>query len=252
MAKISLESVSIEFPVYSLSSRSIKNSFIRLSTGGRVLADANKHFIVRGLDEVSLTIEHGECIGLIGHNGAGKSTFLRMLANIYEPTKGRLHIEGIVAALLDLTHGIESECTGYENIMIRGILYGLTRAQIQEKAEEIAAFTGLGDYLSMPVRTYSSGMKARLGFAITTSVNAEILLLDELFALGDADFVEKSRARMMSLLEQASIVVLASHSPALIEELCTKAILLEGGRLKFFGPVDEAYAIYNQSSTSTA
>jgi ABC-2 type transport system ATP-binding protein len=252
MAKINLESVSVEFPVYSINSRSIKNQFIRLGTGAKVLADANKQFVVRGLDNINLTIEHGECVGLIGHNGAGKSTFLRTLANIYEPTNGRVTIEGSVSAMLDISNGIESECTGYENIMIHGILNGLTRKQIAAKVEEIADFTGLGDYLYMPVRTYSSGMRVRLGFAVATSINSEILLLDEIFGAGDSEFMKKSRSKMVSLLEQASIVVLATHSDELIKEFCNKALLLESGRVKCFGPVDEVLAVYNQKAKITA
>lgn len=246
MAKITLESVSVEFPVYSINSRSIKNQFIRLGTGAKVLADANKQFIVRGLDNLNLTIEHGESVGLIGHNGAGKSTFLRTLANIYEPTSGRVHTEGSVSAMLDISNGIEYECTGYENITIHGILNGLTRNQIAAKVEEIAAFTGLGDYLHMPVRTYSSGMRVRLGFAIATTIDSEILLLDEIFSAGDSDFIKKSRGKMIELLEKASIVVLATHSDDLIREFCNKALLLEGGRIKCFGPVDEVLDFYNQ------
>lgn len=240
MAKINLQSVSVEFPIYNVNARSLKKRFIRLGTGGKVLEDANKHIVVNALDNINLTIEHGDRVGLIGHNGAGKSTFLRLLASIYEPTRGKIIIEGSVAPMLDITQGIEAEFTGYDNIVMRGILLGLNRQQINEKIAEIADFSELGDYLSMPLRTYSSGMQVRLAFAIASSINPEILLIDEVFGAGDATFMKKAREKMIYLLKESSIVVLASHSTELIQEFCNKALVLDAGRVKFFGPVKEA------------
>lgn len=246
MACIELRQVSVDFPIYNANSRSFKKKFLRLATGGTISSDANQRVIVRALKEINLSLQHGDRVGLIGHNGSGKSTLLRLLAKIYEPSAGNLHIEGHVSPMLDLMQGIELEFTGYENIITRGLLLGLTRAQIQAQRDEIAELTGLGDYLFMPVRTYSSGMMVRLAFAISTSIKPEILLIDEIFGAGDADFMQKARARMVSLLDQSSIVIIASHANEIIREFCNKAVLLEGGVIKQFGPVNDVLAHLTQ------
>lgn len=245
MAKIELQSVSVEFPIYNLNARSFKKQFLRLATGGAVVEDANRHVVVNALNNINLTLEHGDQIGLIGHNGSGKSTLLRLLAGIYEPTHGDIKIDGNISPMLDLTHGIETEFSGFENIAMRGTLLGLTQQEIKEKTAEIVELTGLGDYLALPIRTYSSGMMVRLAFAISASIQPDILLIDEIFGAGDANFMQKARTKMISLLDQSSIVVLAAHADELIREFCNKAILLEGGKVKFFGETEEALRIYH-------
>lgn len=247
MASVELHNVNVDFPVYNINARSLKKRFLRLATGGNVSRDANERVIVRSLSDITLRIKDGDRIGLIGHNGAGKSTLLRLLANIYEPSSGQIRIEGHISPMLSLMHGIENEFTGYENIVQRGIILGLTRKQIKLQVDAIAEVTGLGDYLFMPVRTYSSGMMVRLAFAITTCINPEILLIDEIFGAGDAAFMEKARAKMVELLNSASIVVLASHADSLIKEFCNKAILLEGGSIKYIGDVNTAIEMYRVS-----
>jgi ABC-type polysaccharide/polyol phosphate transport system ATPase subunit len=249
MAQIDLREVNIEFPVYNVNARSFKKRFLRLATGGAVMEDANKHMVVSALRNINLTINHGDRVGLIGHNGAGKSTFLRLLAGIYEPTYGNMLVEGRVSCLLDIMQGIEAEFTGHENIIMRGTLLGLTRKQIKEKVDEIAEFTGLGDYLSMPIRTYSSGMQVRLAFAVSAAISPEILLIDEVLGVGDASFIEKAQQKMASLLNQSSIVILASHSDESIRQFCNKALLLEGGTIKYFGDVEEAFRVYKHKQS---
>lgn len=244
MAQIDLKNVCVDFPVYNINARSFKKQFLRVATGGTVVEDAKQHIVVHALKGLTLTFQKGDRIGLIGHNGSGKSTLLRLLSNIYEPTTGRMIVDGKVSSLLSLMHGIETELTGIDNIIIRGTILGLSREQIKERIAEITEFSGLGDYLSMPLRIYSSGMLVRLAFAISTSIKPDILLIDEVFSAGDADFMEKARERMVTLLEQSSIVVLASHADGLITEFCNKALLLEGGRVKYFGPVPEAFQVY--------
>lgn len=248
MAYIKLNHVSVEFPIYHGNARSIKNKFIRFTTGGRVLSDANEQIVVQALDDIDLEIVHGDRVGLVGHNGAGKSTLLRLLAKIYEPTHGEIEIQGHISPLLNIMQGIEAECTGYENIIMRGICLGLTRKQILQKIDEIADFTGLGSYLSVPTRTYSSGMQIRLAFGIATSIMPEILLIDEVFGAGDADFTEKARNKMIELLDQSSIVVFASHSNELIQEFCNKAILMDGGKAMMFGEVNEVLRVYGNKN----
>lgn len=244
MAQIDLRSVFVEFPIFNFNSRSLKKQFLRLATGGTIVKDANEHAMVKALNGITVSFRHGERIGLIGHNGSGKSTLLRLLAKVYEPSRGDIKIEGHISPMLDFFAGIEAEFTGYDNIYTRGLILGLTRKQIEKQMEEIAKFTGLGDYLAMPVRTYSSGMKIRLSFAISTSINPEILLLDEVLGAGDTDFINKARERMSSLVNQSSIVVMASHSNELIKEFCNKALLMENGQIKYFGAVDEALEMY--------
>lgn len=245
MARIDLRDVSVEFPVYNVSARSFKKDFLRLATGGAVVKDANQHVVVSALNDITLTLCHGDRVGLIGHNGAGKSTMLRLLADIYEPSRGDIRIDGHISPMLDLMQGIEAEFTGYENILQRGTLLGLSREEIKVQTAEIAALTGLGDYLAMPLRTYSSGMMVRLAFAISASIKPDILLIDEIFGAGDTDFMERAQQKMISLLDQSSIVVMANHAEHLIKEFCNKALLLEGGRIKYFGPVDDALNIYH-------
>lgn len=245
MARIDLKNVSVSFPIYNLNARSFKKRFLRVATGGAVVEDAKHHVVVNALNDISLSIQNGDRIGLIGHNGSGKSTFLRLLAKIYEPTAGNIRIDGNVSPLLDIMHGIEAELSGNDNILTRCTILGMTPKQIKEKKAEIAEFSGLGDYLAMPIRTYSSGMMVRLAFAISTSIRPDILLIDEIFGAGDANFMQKARQRMISLLDQSSIVVMTTHSDDLIKEFCNKALLLEGGRIKYFGSVDEALQIYH-------
>jgi ABC-type polysaccharide/polyol phosphate transport system ATPase subunit len=244
MARIDLRNVSIDFPIYDVSTRSLKKSFLRLATGGAVVQDDHQHVIVKALKNISLTIKDGDRVGLIGHNGSGKSTFLRLLAKIYEPTGGDIRIDGHISPLLNVMQGIEGEFTGYENIITRGTLMGLSRKQIDQHIAEIAELTGLGDYLAMPIRTYSSGMQVRLGFAISTAIKPDILVIDEVFGAGDADFMAKAKAKMASLLECSSIVVMASHSDELIKSFCNKVLLLKGGTVKFFGGVEEGMRLH--------
>lgn len=245
MARIELRNVSVEFPVYNVNARSLKKQFLRLTTGGNVAKDAKQRVVVRSLNDISLSIQQGDRVGLIGSNGAGKSTLLHLLAKIYEPTNGQIQIFGKISPLLNMIQGIELEFTGYENIMIRGIILGLSRKQMNAKIDDIATLTGLGDYLSMPVRTYSNGMMMRLAFAISASIEPDILLIDEVFGAGDADFMVKARERMIALLNQSNIVVMATHVDGLLREFCNKGLLLEAGQIKFFGTIEDALALYH-------
>lgn len=245
MARIVLKKISIEFPIYNVNARSIKKNFIRMATGGSVVKDANQRVMVEALNEISLSFEHGDRVGIIGHNGAGKSTLLKLLAGIYEPTQGDLLVEGKVTPLFDLMVGIETEYTGYENIFLRGTLLGLSKEEINRQIDEIAEFTGLGDYLFMPTRTYSNGMMVRLAFAISVSIHPEILLIDEIFGAGDTDFMQKAQKKMAGLLNQSSIVIMANHSEDLIKEFCNKCLLLDKGQIKYFGSIDEALKQYH-------
>ncbi len=201
--------------------------------------------VIKALCDINIALKPGDRLGIVGHNGAGKSTLLRVLAGIYQPTAGRIHCEGQRWSLTDIQVGQDDEATGYETILLRGLLMGQTRRQTEEKAEEIAEFSELGDYLHMPIRTYSSGMTLRLFFSIATSTSADILLMDEWIAAGDEAFVKKANDRLNKLIDQAHIVAIASHSRETLERLCTRAILLEAGSIKADGTLEEVFDAYS-------
>ncbi len=244
MASVTLEGVWVEFPIYNAGSRSLKNSVLSLGSGGRISCDSQNRIVVEALADLSLHFEHGDRIGLVGHNGAGKTTVLRAIAGIYEPSRGSIVCQGQVTSLFDVAFGMDMEATGYENIVLRGLFLGLTPRQVRARTGEIAEFAELGEYLAMPVRTYSAGMLLRLAFAVCTSVEPEILLMDEWISVGDAHFMGKAQARLNDLVSSAGIIVLASHSLPLIRQVCNKAVLLERGRVTAFGPVEDIIRIY--------
>lgn len=231
-AIIKANNLVVEFPVYNTRHRSIKNTVLRAATGGRIAADAGGHVRIRALDDVSFEFREGDRVGIQGHNGAGKSTLLRVLAGCYEPTSGNLITKGRIASLLDISTGFDGESTGYENIFLRGLVMGLTPKQIRERTDEIAEFSELGEYMDMPLRTYSSGMVMRLAFSISINIGGEILLMDEWLAVGDADFGQKSQKRLNELVERTPILVLASHSEDLLQKVCTKRYRLSHGKIE--------------------
>jgi ABC-2 type transport system ATP-binding protein/lipopolysaccharide transport system ATP-binding protein len=213
-------------------------------SGGRIGTDGASHVVVRGLQDVSAEVAHGERVALVGRNGAGKTTLLRVMAGIYEPVGGTAMIDGKVAPLFDVGLGMDPESSGYENILLRGLYLGLSRAEIRAKADEIAAFTELGPFLNLPLRTYSAGMQTRLAFAVSTSIDPEILLLDEGVGAGDAAFLEKAKHRLDAVVARAGILVVASHSEVLVRRLCSKAILLDQGSIVAMGPIEEVLDRY--------
>nr|WP_274600205.1 ABC transporter ATP-binding protein [Thiocystis violacea] len=241
-----MEKVSVSFPVYNAATRSIKNRIIQSATGGQIRADATSQRIsvVQALQDINLSLENGDRLGLVGHNGAGKTTLLRVLGGIYEPNSGRVSVSGLTVPLFDISLGMDQESTGYENIILRGLFLGLTRQQMEARMEEIADFTELGDFLDLPIRTYSAGMQMRLAFAVSTSVVPDILLLDEGIGAGDAAFLQKARERLARFTEKVSIIVLSSHSDDLVRSMCSKAILMEHGQIVCAGPTDEVLEQY--------
>ncbi|UCI06842.1 ABC transporter ATP-binding protein [Mesorhizobium sp. B1-1-8] len=232
MAYISIENLTVEFAVFGANSRSLKNSIVSQATGGRVMAGARDIVTVRAIDSLNLEIKDGDRVGLIGHNGSGKTTLLRVLAGIYKPTRGAITMEGRIGALLDPNAGIDLESTGIENIYLRGYMLGMSRREIAAKLDDIAEFTELGEFLALPMRTYSAGMFARLAFAISTAVHNDILLIDEGIGAGDAAFQKKAQRRIEGLFDRTPIVILASHSEGLISEFCNRRIEMEHGVLK--------------------
>ena len=221
MATIKLQEVSIEIPIYSNHNRSIKNSLLKKFTKDKVRPQS-----VMALSNITLDLKDGDRLGVMGPNGAGKSTLLRTLAGVYLPTLGKIEVRGRVASLIDISLGMDGEATGYENIRMRGIMMGLSLKQIRSMEDEIADFSGLGDFLNMPIRTYSTGMHMRLGFAVSTAIDADIILMDEWLSVGDNEFIMKAEKRLENFIKRSSILVIASHSNDLIEKITNKTIRL--------------------------
>jgi lipopolysaccharide transport system ATP-binding protein len=237
MGRIAARGICVDFPIFTNSSRSMKNLVLHATTGGRIARDAGHYSYVRSLDHLSFDIQAGERIALVGHNGSGKTTLLRTLCGVYTPTFGQLSVSGRVVSLLDINLGMDPDGTGYENILMRGIVMGLSPKQIAARLDDIAEFTDLGEYLAMPIRTYSTGMQMRLAFAVSTSVDADIMLMDEWLSVGDAEFQEKAARRLAALVDRTPILVVATHSMELVEKACTRMIRLEHGRIASDGPV---------------
>ena len=248
MSWLSLRNVSVQFPVYQSSQRSLKHTLLRAHTGGRIVNSSNGHVAVNALNNLNLDLRLGDRVALIGPNGAGKTTLLRVMAGTYEPTQGAVEFEGEISALFDVGLGFDYDATGFENIMIRGIYMGMSRKEVQKHTGSIAEFSELGGYLGMPVRTYSSGMMMRLAFGVATCLEPEILLMDEWLMAGDTHFLEKAKERIAHFVTKSSILVLASHSEAIVREWCTKAIYLNQGSVVAFGEIDEVLACYARQS----
>lgn len=243
MASILLHRVCIDFPVHGarLGAASRPGSVGAAISRGRGGAPR-----IAALDEVSLALADGDRVGLIGGNGAGKSTLLRVLGGVYEPCRGSVHVSGRVLSLSEPLLGMSHDCTGRENVVLRGIYLGLTPSQVRGRIEEIAEFSELGDYMDLPLRAYSVGMQLRLAFSIATAFDPDILLLDEQFLTGDAAFQEKAEKRLKAFVAKAGIVVQASHSERLIRDTCTKIALLDRGRLVMFGDPDPVFRHYSE------
>lgn len=250
MASVLLEDVTVDFPIYG-SAKSFRSEWLGRATGGLIRREGrhNRRVAVRALEGVSLKLGRGDRLGILGHNGAGKSTLLRVLAGVYAPAAGRVVIDGKVSALFNVSPGLDVDDTGYENIVTCGLFLGMSRSEVAAKTPAIAEFTELGDYLNLPVRTYSAGMITRLGFAIATAIDPEILLLDEGLGAGDARFAERAMQRVDRLIERSSILVLASHAEGLIRSMCNRAVLLDGGRVSTLGEVDDVIAAYERLRT---
>jgi ABC-2 type transport system ATP-binding protein len=246
MAHIEVTDAAVEIPVYAVGDNSFKTLLLRRAIGGR-FGRHGSNLIVTALTGINLEIGDGERIGLVGHNGAGKTTLLRVLAGVYPPTKGKVKVIGRVSPMFNISLGMSIDATGIENVRICGALWGLSRGEIEAGIDDVVEFTELGDYLKIPVRTYSAGMLMRLSFAIATLRQPEILLLDEVIGVGDAEFVKKAESRLQKIANRASILVVSSHSDDIIRRLCSKAIWLTQGAIGAFGEVDEVLRAYHSA-----
>jgi lipopolysaccharide transport system ATP-binding protein len=242
-ARIEVASLSVFFPLYHGNSRSLKKT-VFAAAAGKLAQDRKRRVVVQALRDISFSLRAGDRLGLIGGNGAGKTTLLRTLAGIYEPVMGRLSITGSLHALLDPQLGMNPDLTGRENILLRGLYSGLPRAEIARLEEDVRAFAELGDFMDLPVRIYSSGMVVRLGFALATAIRPQILLMDEWFLAGDAEFMEKARARLEDMVRGAEILVLSTHSMDVVEDWCGRVLWLDQGRIRDDGAPAEVLQRY--------
>jgi ABC-2 type transport system ATP-binding protein/lipopolysaccharide transport system ATP-binding protein len=260
MLSIIARDVHVEFPIYDSYGRSLRhtlglgriahgiNRFAtrKLNVGGQIDKGHSGKVVIKALDGLSFDVHEGDRIGLLGHNGSGKTTLLRALAGIYEPVSGAIITSGRVSPLFDLRLGMDSDATGIENIWLRGKMLDLTTQQIEEALDDVAEFTELGDYLYMPIRTYSEGMMLRLAFAASTVITPEILILDEMIGAGDAAFLERADLRLKDFIAKTGILVIASHSLSTLRKWCNKGLVLEKGKMVGQGPLEDAIALYEQ------
>ncbi len=242
MVSIDVFNAAVDFPIFDAKSRSLKKKVLG-KVGGKIGTESRVP-IIEALHDITLSLSTGDRVALVGHNGAGKSTLLRLLAGIYEPTRGAARINGRVAPVFDLGVGMDQEISGYENILIRGLYLGMSRKQMEKRVDDIAEFTELGDYLSMPLRTYSTGMRVRLALGVVTSIDPEILLLDEGIGAVDAAFLNKARDRLVDLVRRSGLLVFASHQDDLLLEMCTSAIWMDEGQLRMQGSLREVITAY--------
>ncbi|MCB1509491.1 MAG: ABC transporter ATP-binding protein [Hyphomicrobiaceae bacterium] len=246
MATITLRDIALTYPVID-GDRSFRKILASKYVGGIIgqqQGGGRPH--VNALRGINLQLKDGDRLGLVGHNGAGKSTLIKLLGGVLEPTSGQLEITGSRATLVTQGLGVDPEDTGYENIKLCGLYLGMKPHEIEERTQEIADFTELGDFLHLPVKTYSSGMVVRLAFAITTAISPEIMIMDEGIGAGDARFAKKAQGRIDSMINSCSIMVLASHSPSLIQQMCTTAAILSHGEVIAQGTVEDIMKEYDR------
>ncbi|MFZ3354856.1 MAG: ABC transporter ATP-binding protein [Xanthobacteraceae bacterium] len=249
MADIILRNLSVDIPVFDVGRASLRKALLGRAIGGR-FAESKSHVVVNALKNVDLDMHDGDRVALVGDNGSGKSSLLRVISHVYPPSGGTATIIGKVSPMFETTLGMSMDATGLENIQIAGTIWGMTRTQIRNSIDDIVDFTELGDYLKFPVRTYSNGMMLRLAFAIATVRDPEILAIDEVIGVGDANFFEKAFARLLKLVERSRILVVAAHQDAMLRRICNKAAWLSHGGLKAYGPIDEVLAARRNERTA--
>jgi lipopolysaccharide transport system ATP-binding protein len=237
-AIVAVRAVELNYPVYSVRARSLRSA-AALAIGGTLMRSrSHSELFVRALHGVSFDLHSGDRLALMGANGSGKSTLLRVLAGIYEPTRGEVSVSGKITSLLEIGAGLDPEATGARNVRLLASLRGYSPWRMNAKVEEIVEFSGLGHFASMPVKFYSSGMLARLLFAVATSFEHDVLLLEEWLSAGDQNFVQQATERMLSVAEESRVIVTATHSMQLAERLCNKVLYLDHGQPIFFGPMN--------------
>ena len=247
MVAISLKNVSVDIPIYDVGGASLRKAILGRTVGGR-FATVGSVVTVSALKDITFEAHDGDRIALVGNNGSGKSTLLRVLADVYPPTSGTVDVAGRVSPMFDATLGMSMDATGMENIWLCGRLWGLSPAYIKRTTDDICDFTELGDYLNVPIRTYSTGMMLRLAFAIATVREPEVFLLDEIIGVGDASFFQKAFNRMKNVISRSRILFLASHADGILRMLCNKALWLDHGSLIRYGEFEDVIASYRSEN----
>lgn len=230
MTIIEAKNLSIKFPVYANHLRSLKKSMIKYISAGKIF-NQEKKIYVQALKNINFKINNGDKVGLIGSNGSGKTTLLRAMMGIYHPSEGSIMCKEKVTSLIDIELGIDEDATGYENIILRGLMLNVSRKKIEDKINEIEKFSELGHYLSLPVRTYSSGMKIRLAFSIIVSIKPKVILMDEWLSVGDSEFREKASLKINEIIEDSFAFIIASHDFVQIKKTCNRIFKMEQGIL---------------------
>ncbi len=237
---VEVNHVSMRFNMSKEKVDNIKEYFVRLVKGNMSYSE------FWALKDISFKVEKGDRIGIMGFNGAGKSTILKIIAGVLKPTMGEVKVSGVIAPMLELGAGFDSNYSGAENIYLYGATMGFSRKFIEEKFDEIVEFSELGDFINTPMKNYSSGMKSRLGFSIATAVKPDVLILDEVLSVGDAAFKDKSQQRILDMMEDGVTVLFVSHSTERVKKICNKAIILTGGQLVASGDVNSVCELYTE------
>lgn len=238
---IKTQNLDVTFPIFEKATRTLKSTLAGQKANRE--SGVRKFRALRG---VTIAIDQGDRVGLLGHNGAGKSTFLRTLAGIYQPTGGTLNVEGEIKTMFEIGTGLDFDATGYENIPLIAAANQIKVVDMKALIADVETFTELGEALDRPMRTYSTGMRMRIAFAVTTAFPSDILLMDEVIGVGDNVFREKSRQRIELMIDKAGTLILASHSSAFLKTYCTRGLVFNSGQIVFDGPIDEAIAIVNK------
>jgi ABC-type polysaccharide/polyol phosphate transport system ATPase subunit len=244
VSRVLLDRINVHYPVVKDHYLSIRRAVLRHMSGGRLYRQDSATELVHALRNISFEANNGDRIGLVGRNGAGKSTLLKTIGGYILPDSGTLKVDGVITSLLSVNGGMDVERTGYDNVFLMGRLLGIKQTEMKQHLPDIEAFSELGDFLSMPVRSYSDGMKVRLGIAVVTCLHPEILVLDEAIGAGDAHFIEKATSRTQKLYERANIIIIASHDPTILERLCNKALWIDHGTIVMEGKVSEVVKAY--------
>lgn len=239
-----LQDVTVDLPIFSPRGRSVRMAVLNMAVGGR-LSEAGRTVHVRALDHVSFDVRRGDRIGLLGHNGSGKSTLLKVVSSIYLPTSGEIRSQTRVVPLLDFNLGVDDEMTGVEAIRVGCLLRGVAKKEMKAAIADVCDFTELGDYLNLPIRTYSAGMRARLAFGTATVMRPEAIAIDESISTGDAQFIQKAQRRAEQLIGSTTVLFLASHQEEMLRSFCDQGIVMRFGRVEFRGPIEEAIRYYD-------
>lgn len=244
---IELKNVVLSYPVYDYSMLSLQRTLVSLASAGSISKPHNGVVHIKAVDGLSLSLKHGDRLAIVGGNGAGKTSLLKMIAGIYEPSHGKCTVEGKITTILGTGFGLDEEATGYQNIVLGGIALGYSKKDMEDCIDDVAEFSELGEFLNMPLRTYSAGMRARLAFGIATCKRPDIVIIDEGIGAGDSSFYEKANKRLERFLGNASILIIASHSDDILKRFCNKCLCLSHGKQEFLGSLEDGLKYYKDS-----